>query len=163
MDGPFITDLDPDGVMYSDRHGKRKEAEKRAGTWIWSRGLASTVAGRNITKDGWVHSQPWQNKWSCCLGSEELAIRKNSSGGKRQGGQTRRGQTRTLEQGGRVGSLTPPTSAPTNSIGLFPEGKVCGESGMKGQTEVQQILYYSIYEKCLLQKTWNALQKLSYK
>lgn len=67
------------------------------------------------------------------MGSEELALRKDTAGGRWRGGQARQGQTRTLEQGGRVAWLTPPTSAPTNSIELFPEGKVCGEK-KKGHT-----------------------------
>ena len=47
------------------------------------------------------------------MGSEELALRKDTAGGRWRGGQARQGQTRTLEQGGRVAWLTPPTSAPT--------------------------------------------------
>lgn len=62
------------------------------------------------------------------MGSGELALRRDTTGGKWKGRQARKGQTRTPEQSGRVAWLTPPTSAP-NRIQLFPEGEVCKEGG----------------------------------
>lgn len=62
------------------------------------------------------------------MGSEELALRKDTTGVRWRGGQARQGQMRTLEKGGRVAGLTPPTLAPSNSIQLFPETKVCARN-----------------------------------
>lgn len=70
---------------------KLHKRKRRAGIRVGSTGLASGRAGRNTAKDGCVHSQPWPNKWNCCLGSEELALRRDTAGGVGRPDRDRRG------------------------------------------------------------------------
>lgn len=116
-DRPFTW---PSHKLWQTECKEAKEGEElscEGGPQVWHPAeLAETPL-----KDGPMHSQLWPNKWNCCLGSEELALGKDTAGqaggGAGQPGRDRRGHRSTGDR------LTPPTSAPTHSAQLFPREK----------------------------------------